>query len=90
MLASGSELYHMAGVNRQSRLPAWRVTAVIPDCEVHYPCNFKTRQSRGIDSVRIRGQLTEGGINDCQKKKMVVDDGRPHSSEYMKRYRQLS
>jgi hypothetical protein len=57
----------MAGGNRQSRLPAWRVTTVISDREIHYPCDFKTCQSLGIDPVRICGRLTEGGINDCQK-----------------------
>lgn len=79
----------MARGNRQSRLPARRVTTVIPDRKVHYPCDFKTCQSLGIDPVRIHGRLTEGGIRDCQKNE-VVDDGRPHSSEYVKKHRQLS
>ena len=78
----------MAGGNRQSRLPAWRVTTVIPEREVHYPCDFKTCQSLGIEPVRIRGRLTEGGIKKTVRKN--VDDGRPHSSEYVRRYRQLS
>lgn len=79
----------MAGGNRHSRLPAWRVTTVITDREVHYPCDFKTCQSLGIDPVRVCGWLTEGRIKECQKM-WLVDDGWPHSSEYVKIYRQLS
>ena len=78
----------MAGGNRQSRPPVWRVTTVKPEREVHYPCDFKTCQCLWIEPVRIRGRLTEGKIKKTVKEN--VDDGRPHSSEYVKRYRQLS
>ena len=74
----------MPGGNRQSRLPTWRVTTVIPDREVYYPCDFKTCQGLGINPVRIHGRLRECGIKNGQKG-AAVDDGRPQSSEYVKR-----